>query len=271
MKKLLLTVLLAGAAQLALAAGSSHPLLDFEPNLKDKAALQRGAQTYVNYCLGCHSMQYQRYNRMAKDLGIPDELVLENFIFDGSKVGEHMTNPVDPKLKKKWFGAAPPDLTLVARARGEKWLYTYLKSFYVDESRPYGYNNLLFKDVGMPNVLANVQGDQNCRPAIAVAANGGLKRDPISNELLEDESKPCARVVHVEGTGTKTPEEFDQIVSDLASFMVYSAEPVKLHDRNFLGMDLNQREVIGIYVLLFLAVFGVFALLLNREYWKDVH
>ena len=270
MKKLLLSVLLLGFSSISMASGSGFALLDFEPNMKDKAGLQRGAQTYVNYCLGCHGMKYKRYNRLVEDLDIPKELVLEHLIFDDSKIGSLMVNPVAPKMAKKWFGAAPPDLTLVARARGDQWLYTYLKTFYVDLSRPYGYNNLLFKDVGMPNVLAGLQGEQACRPAIAVAANGGIKTDAEGN-VVEDESKPCSRAVHIDGTGALGPKEFDQMITDLVSFMVYAAEPARLYDRSFLGMEFNRSEVIGIYVILFLIIFGVFAVLLNREYWKDVH
>ena len=258
-------------SQLALASGASVELLDFEPDLKDQAGLQKGAQTYVNYCLGCHEMSYQRYSRLAEDLGIPVELASEYLIFDDRKIGEHMTNPVSVKQQKKWFGAAPPDLTLVARARGEKWLYTYLKTFYLDDSRPNGVNNLVFKDVGMPNVLGLIQGDQVCKPAWATAENGGQKRDAISGVPIEDPSQPCKRIETVKDSGELSPEEFDEVIQNLVSFMVYTAEPVKIHDRTFLGMDLNQREVFGVYSLLFLCVFGIFAILLNREYWKDIH
>ncbi len=271
MKNIFISLTLVLASTFTLAAGSNFPLMDFTPELKDKAALQRGAQTYVNYCFGCHSMKYMRYGRLAADLGIPDELAEEFFIFDGSKVGGLMQTPVPAKTAKKWFGAAPPDLTLVSRARGEKWLYTYLKTFYVDPSRPYGYNNLLFKDVGMPNVLQTLQGDQACAPAWAIAENGGVKRDPVTNENVPDASQPCARTAHVEGTGSLSEEEFDQVIKELVSFMVYAGEPVKLYNRTFLGMDLSEREVYGVYALLFLAFFGVFAYLLNREYWKDIH
>jgi len=271
LRGLALATVMAVASLAQAAGGPGIELFDFEPNLKDKAGLQKGAQTYVNYCLGCHAMKYQRYNRLAQDLGIPEELVLEHLIFDDKKVGGHMTNPVSPKLQKKWFGAAPPDLTLVARARGEQWLYTYLKTFYVDESRPYGVNNLVFKDVGMPNVLAHLQGDQACKPAFAVAENGGEKRDPLTGAPIEDPAKPCKRVEGIDGTGSLSAEEFDEVVQNLVSFMVYTAEPIKMHDRTFLGFDLNQREVVGVYSILFLLVFGVFAILLNREYWKDIH
>jgi ubiquinol-cytochrome c reductase cytochrome b subunit len=268
----LLTVLpLKAVGSEAMFECGSVPCEEFKPALDDNAALQRGAKNYLNYCAGCHSMQYMRYERLATDLDIPLELAQKNFIFDDSKIGDLIASPVPAPMLKKWFGATPPDLTLAARARGSEWLYTYLKSFYVDPKRPYGVNNLVFKDVGMPNVLANVQGDQVCRPAFAVAPNGGIKRDPLTNENIEDEHSECGRVVHIEGTGTLKPEEFNQFVSDLVSFMTYAAEPVRLHDRTFLGMQLNKREVIGVYCLLFLSVFLVFALLLNREYWKDVH
>ena len=253
------------------AAGGGIPLMDFTPNLKDQESLQSGAQTFVNYCFGCHSMKYMRYGRLADDLGIPRELVEENFIFNGSKVGALMKGSVPAKYQKQWFGAAPPDLTLVSRARGDKWLYTYLKSFYVDPSRPYGYNNLLFKDVGMPNVLQGLQGDQECAPAYVAGSHGRTKRDPITHEFIESDSHGCGRAAHVKGTGELSPEEFDKLVSDLVSFLVYAGEPVKIYDRTFLGMDLSQREVYGVYSLLFLAFLGVFVYLLNREYWKDIH
>lgn len=247
------------------------PCEEFTPKMDDKAALQSGAKTFINYCMGCHSMQYMRYERLATDLDIPLDLAKENFIFDDTKIGDLMAVPVSAPLLKKWFGAAPPDLTLVARARGAEWLYTYLKSFYIDTKRPYGYNNLVFKDVGMPNVLARVQGDQLCRPAFAIAANGGIKKDPLTNAKIEDEHSECGRAVHVDAHGMLKPEEFDDLVANLVSFMVYAAEPAKLKDRSFLGMQFNKREVIGVYCLLFLCVFGIFALLLNREYWKDIH
>ena len=270
-KKLLLSLTLLVSSGIAMASGGGVPLMDFTPNLKDQAGLQRGAKTFVNYCFGCHSMQYMRYGRLGNDLGIPDALVEENFIFNDSKIGALMKSPVPSKQMKKWFGAAPPDLTLVSRARGEKWLYTYLKSFYVDPSRPYGYNNLVFKDVGMPNILQVLQGDQECAPAYVAGSHGRTKRDPITHEFLESDGTDCGRAAHVKGSGELSPEEFDQVVSELVSFLVYTGEPVKIYDRTFLGMDLSQREVYGVYSLLFLMVLGVFVYLLNREYWKDIH
>ena len=271
MKKLVISLFLSCVSSFVLASSSGVALLDFDADMKDQAALQSGAKTFVNYCMGCHSMKYMRYGRLADDLGIPVELAEDNFIFNGSKIGALMHTPLTIKTAKKWFGAAPPDLTLVARSRGDQWLYTYLKSFYLDPSRPYGYNNLLFKDVGMPNALLNLQGDQTCEPAWAIARNGGLKRDPITNQYIEDEHSTCGRAEHVDGTGSLSPEEFDVVVTNLVSFLVYAGEPAKLYDRTFLGMELSRTQVIGVYCLLFLSVFFVFAYLLNREYWKGIH
>ena len=235
----------------------------FEPELKDKTALQRGAQTFINYCMGCHSMKYMRYERLATDLEIPADLVEKHFIFDGRKIGSLMDTPLSVADAKRWFGAPPPDLTLVARARGDAWVYTYLKSFYLDAARPYGYNNLVFKDVGMPNVLANLQGSQSCQAAESA--------DPSA-----DAYDACARVVHLHGTGTLSPDEFDRVVTDLVSFLVYAAEPVRLYDKGsilnrYLGLELSQRETVGVWSLIYLAVFLFFAFLLNREYWKNIH
>jgi len=253
-------------------SGLEFPLDKFEPALGDRASLQRGAQLFVNYCMGCHSADYMRYGRLAKDLGIPDKLVQENLIFDqNGKIGDLMQIGMPKKLAKKWFGAPPPDLTLVSRARSPEWLYTYLRTFYKDPSRPYGVNNLVFKDVGMPHVLLELQGEQVCKPAWAHAANGGIKRDPLTSANVEDHHVPCGRVEHIEGTGKLKPAEFDAAVGDLVSFLAYVAEPKAIEDRKVFGIGLSQREVIGVYSLLFLAFFGVWAWLLNREYWKDIH
>ncbi|ROS06096.1 ubiquinol-cytochrome c reductase cytochrome c1 subunit [Sinobacterium caligoides] len=225
----------------------------------DKPSLQRGAQTFVNYCMGCHEASYSRYGRVAEDLGIPDQLVMDNLIFDDSKIGDLMTNGMTPKDAKKWFGVAPPDLTLVTRARGEDWVYTYLLSFYQDSSRPWGVNNLVFKDVGMPHALRELQGLTVCKPAWAIAANGGVKRDPLTGNPQEDPEHQCGRVEHVEGTGL-SDKEYEAVVYDLTNFLAYVGEPTKMKSHK-----------IGMYVLLFLCVLFIFVYLLNREYWKDIH
>ena len=236
----------------------SIPCDEFVADPQDKPSLQRGAQLYMNYCMGCHSLQYQRHNRVAQDLGIPEDLYMANLVFDpGTKPGALMDNAMDKAAAKTWFGATPPDLTLVSRARQPEWLYTYLRTFYRDDSRPYGVNNKVFKDVGMPHMLLELQGLQECTPGPVKAENGGIKRDPLTGEdLLED---PCGRFV-ITNPGTMSPGEYDGAIYDLVNFLAYSAEPI-----------VTDRHRIGIYTLLFIAFFTVFAWLLNREYWKDVH
>ncbi len=231
---------------------------DFTATPRDKASLQNGAKMYMNYCLGCHSMQYARYNRVGTDLDIPEDLLQKHLIFDPSeKVGSLMHSAMDEDLAKTWFGAPPPDLTLISRARQPEWVYTYLRTFYKDDSRPYGVNNKVFKDVGMPHVLLELQGMQECAMGSVKAHNGGVKRDPLTGEdILED---PCGQFTIAEA-GAMTPEEYDVAMYDLVNFLAYSADPVVV-----------KRQSIGIYVLLFITLFFVLAWLLNREYWKDVH
>lgn len=231
---------------------------EIEVNPKDKASLQSGAKLYMNYCMGCHSLQYSRYNRVASDLEIPEDLFQENLIFDPDvKIGSLMNSAMDERNAKVWFGATPPDLTLVSRARQPEWLYTYLRTFYKDDSRPYGVNNKVFKDVGMPHVLLELQGMQECAMGAVKAPNGGVKRDPLTGEnILED---PCGQFT-VADAGVLSPEEFDTAIYDLVNFLAYTADPVA-----------TERHRIGVFVLLFITLFFVLACLLNREYWKDVH
>ena len=227
-------------------------------NHRDKASLQSGAATYMNYCMGCHSLQYSRYNRVAEDLGIPEDLLQANLMFDPAlKTGALMHSAMNERNAKVWFGAAPPDLTLISRARQPEWLYTYLRTFYKDDSRPYGVNNKVFKDVGMPHVLLELQGMQECAMGPVKAHNGGVKRDPLTGtDILEE---PCGQFKIAE-PGLLTPEEFDVAMYDLVNFLAYTSEPM-----------VADRHRIGMFTLLFIALFTVFAWLLNREYWKDVH
>ncbi|MGI9284181.1 MAG: cytochrome c1 [Pseudomonadales bacterium] len=230
---------------------------EFKANLHDKASLQSGAQVYFSYCAGCHSLKYGRYERVANDLDIPAELALENMVFDNSKIGELMEIAMQEEGAKKWFGVAPPDLTLVARLRSPEWLYTYLRNFYIDPSRPWGVNNRVFKDVGMPHALLELQGATECALGPAKAANGGIKRDILTGEDILEEH--CGRLKITE-PGKLSEDEFDSAVYNLVNFLEYMGEPMTV-----------DRQRIGIYVMLFLGVFLVFAYLLNREYWKDVH
>lgn len=234
-------------------------------DITDKASLQGGAQTYMNYCMGCHSLQYGRYQRAADDLGIPADLFEEHLKFDRSaKIGALMTNSMAAEDAKKWFGAAPPDLTLVARARSPEWLYTYLRTFHKDESRPWGVNNKVFKDVGMPHVLAELQGMPECAPGPVHAENGGILRDQLTGEdiLYGDDGEalnPCGSFTY-SPEGALSPDEYDKVIYDLVNFLEYMGEPVQA-----------KRKQIGVYVLAFIVLFFIFAYLLNREYWKDVH
>jgi ubiquinol-cytochrome c reductase cytochrome b subunit len=229
----------------------------FTPELTDYASMQRGANVAVNYCMGCHSFKYSRWERVADDLNIPHDLMMDNLVFSGQKIGDLMEISMPADSAKEWFGAVPPDLTLVARSRSPEWIYTYLKNFYVDPSRPLGVNNKVFKDVGMPHALLDLQGLQECAPGPVVASNGGIKRDLLTGEdLLED---PCGRFTLVE-KGSLSEAEYDQAVYDLTNFLTYIAEPMA-----------EQRKHIGRWVLLFLLLLLVPATLLAREYSKVMH
>ena len=255
---LILILLLTFLPLKAVGAGASVHLDHMQPDLSDRSSLQSGAATYMNYCMGCHSLQYSRYERVADDLGIPHDLMAANLIFDpDQKIGALMHNSMDQAAAKRWFGAKPPDLTLVARARGTDWLYTYLRTFYADPGRPWGVNNKVFLDVGMPHALLELQGLAECAMGPVAAANGGVKRDPLTGEDILEE--PCGRL-EITQQGELSPEEFDNTVYDLVNFMAYVGEPAAM-----------SRQRIGVYVLMFIALFFVFAWLLNREYWKDVH
>jgi cytochrome c1 len=221
------------------ASESAFPLQEMTPDLDDKASLQRGARTYMNYCLGCHSLKYQRYERTANDLEIPHDLMLEHLVFDpDTRIGGLIENTMTVENAKVWFGAAPPDLTLYTSLKGgPEYIYTYLKSFYSDRSRPFGMNNQVFENVGMPHVLLDLQG--------------------IQNKVCEGESCTLELIV---GSGSQTAEEYDQTVYDLSNFLYYVSEPTR-----------QERERLGVYVLLFLAFFFVFTYLLGREYTKEFH
>ncbi len=218
---------------LAFAAGPSIPLDSANNDLADKESLKRGFKSYINYCLGCHELQYQRYNRTFADLGISDEEGAAEWMYTGEKVGDHIKNTMPAKEAAKWFGAAPPDLTLEARFRSPDWIYTYLRSFYVDEARPFGVNNKVFKDVGMPHVLQNLQGIRT------MDENGVLS--PASG-------------------GTMTEQEYDAFVRDLTNFLEYVGEPNKLERKN-----------LGKWVIGFLFILFILSYFLKKEYWRDVH
>ena len=244
MKRIIFAVL-ALLPGLVLASVGGFPLDKAEYDLSDKASLQRGAATFMNYCAGCHSTQYQRYNRVAADIGIPDDLMKENLVFTGAKIGDLMKSAMSEKDAARWFGAQPPDLTLVARVRGADWIYTYLRSFYVDETRPFGVNNAVFPSVGMPHVLEPLQ---------------GTPRAEFETHTLDGVEMQQVVSIKSDGNGEMNNEEYDQTVLDLVNFLVYSAEPVQ-----------QERERMGFWVLGFIAIFFIFTVLLKKEFWRDVH
>jgi ubiquinol-cytochrome c reductase cytochrome c1 subunit len=235
----------------ALAFGAeSEVTLDHAPiDLHDKESLQRGAHTFVNYCLNCHSANYMRYNRL-RDIGLTEQQIRDNLVFPDVKVGELMKVAMDPKEAKQWFGAAPPDLTVIARSRsshagpGSDWLYTYLRSFYRDPNRPTGWNNVVYPNVAMPHVLWQLQGEQVLKEG-KVQAEGYMR----TVEQLTLDKK-----------GKLDPLEYDRVVADLVNYMTYMAEPAE-HDR----------ITIGLYTMIVLSVLIGFAYALKKAYWQDVH
>lgn len=236
MKKIFAALLL---APILAFASSAELHLDRAPDRSnDKAALQNGAKIFVNYCLNCHSASYMRYGRL-KDIGLTDQQIKDNLLFTADKVGEPMRIAMRRADAREWFGAAPPDLTVIARARssefgsGADWLYTYLRTFYRDEERPTGWNNVVFENVGMPHVLWELQGNQ---------------------VMGEDHKLKLAR------PGQLTPQKYDDMVADLVGFLQYMGEPAA-----------NTRKSLGWVVLVFLGVLLVFAYALKRNYWKDIH
>ena len=245
MMKNLFSVIALVASSWAMAAGPAVHLDKAPIDLTDKASLQNGARLFQNYCLGCHQMQYQRYSRTFRDLDIPEEVGMENLMFTGEKVGDHITNNMSAKDGEKWFGATPPDLTNVARVRGPDWLYTYLRSFYADPSRPFGVNNDVFPLVGMPHVLQELQ---------------GMPYKAYETRLVDGESKQVYVGLSTDGSGELNAEEYDRAVADLVNYLEYVGEPTKLEARE-----------LGTKVMVFLLIFFVLAYLLKKEYWKDVH
>lgn len=239
MKKFLIALLF--APMLALAGGGNVHLDKWPGSVSDKAALQNGAKLFVNYCMNCHGASFMRYQNLM-DLGLTEQQVKDNLMFTSDKIGGLMAVAARSDEQKKWFGATPPDLTIVARARGElgnagagaDWLYTYLRTFYRDPNRPTGWNNVVFENVGMPNPLWQLQG-QNVRNA---------------------ETHKLEMAV----PGQMSPAEFDKAISDLVGFMVWMGEPQQ-----------EFRRTLGFFVLGFLLLLFVVSYALKKNYWKDIH
>jgi ubiquinol-cytochrome c reductase cytochrome c1 subunit len=251
-KGLLAAALLAAALPVAASGGGDEPF-SFKPQTGNAGSLQRGARDFMAYCSGCHSLKYLRYNRLAKDLDIPEDLLKANLMFTSDKPGDHIIssmpkssgNPAAPAPSEIWFGRAPPDLTLTARERGASWVYNYLLSFYLDPSKPNGVNNLMLPGASMPHVLGDLQGWQVAH-FVDVEEHGSKVKKFEKFTLAQP--------------GTLSAEEYEERVADITNFMVYAAEPGR-----------NKRIALGFGVLGFVVIFGILAYMLKVEYWKDVH
>jgi ubiquinol-cytochrome c reductase cytochrome c1 subunit len=234
MRSILFSLVLSLFSLQALAASGGVHLDHIDIDITDQASLQRGAKTFVNYCLSCHAASYMRYNRMGKDLGLTDEQVKQNLMFASEKTGETMTIAMRAEDAKKWFGVTPPDLSVISRARGTDWLYTYLRTFYLDDSKVMGTNNMAFKDVGMPHVLWEQQ--------------GYLALDEEGHALTQASE------------GQLDKSAYNAMIYDLVNFLAYIGEPSKL-----------QRMELAKPVLLYLIFFFFVAYAMKKAFWKDIH
>ncbi|HTA63895.1 MAG TPA: cytochrome c1 [Xanthomonadaceae bacterium] len=254
-------IVLAAAAALAPLAASAEEgpeLQEANTHLTDQASLQRGAKLFMNYCSGCHSIKFMRYSRIGDDLGLTEKEVTDNLNFTGAKYLDHINVSMKPEDATAWLGKVPPDLSLEGRLRGPDWIYTYLKSFYMDESRPSGWNNTLLPNASMPNVLWQLQGIQH--PVTEPKKKDAQGHAEIC--ALGDYDGQCIKDLAVADgqKGQLTPEEYDQAARDISAFLQYVGEPAAM-----------QREAYGVWVILFLAFFSFLAYLLKHEYWRDVH
>jgi len=256
MNKIIVAFLMSMLPVLAMAAGGGMQNDKVDIDLNNKASLQNGAKLFVNYCLSCHSAKAMRYNRMARDLGLTDKQVVDNMIFtadyskkpngEPNKIGSLMEVAMQTKDAKQWFGTKIPDLSVVARARGADWLYTYLRTFYIDESRPFGVNNQRFPSVGMPHVMWELE---------------GLKKPVYENHKGAD-GKDHKVITGFETVvpGKMSKVEFDNAIRDMVNYMVYMGEPALL-----------ERKTIGVWVMLFLVLFFFVSYAMKKEFWKDIH
>jgi len=240
-----LLVLLLCPGLVAAAGGGGH-LERVDVDISNQAALQRGAKYFVNYCLGCHSAKYVRYNRLAEDLGLTETQLVENLMFTGERPFDTMDNSIPDSDSAVWFGRTPPDLSLAARSRGDDWIYSFLKSFYVDPSKPTGVNNLVLAGASMPHVLWEQQGLQRA----------------VFRQEIDEQGFSHETFVGFETAvpGALSAAEYERMVRDLVTFLSYIGEPIQL-----------ERRSLGIKVILFLVVFLLFAYFLKKEIWKDVH
>jgi len=238
-------VLLAAMPAMAIASEEGYPLQEANADVSNLASLQRGARNFVNYCMGCHSAKYMRFSQLAADLALTEDDVQANLMFVGGRIYDTMDTAMPAEKARQWFGNAPPDLSLIVRSRGADYVYTFLRSFYVDPARPTGVNNAVLPGTAMPHVLAALQGLQRPR--------------------FEDKAGPDGKMFpHLVGLEPGVPGEmpaatYDSFVRDTVAFLEYVAEPAKA-----------KRLSLGVWVILFLLMFMAFCWFLYKEYWKDV-
>lgn len=240
MKTISLSILLLALSQSVLAEENidlQHANIDPD----DRRSIVSGAKHFVTYCLGCHSIKHIRYQRIAQDFRIDDKKILADVAPQGATIYDQMHTAMNAHDSEKWFGIQPPDLSLIARSRSPDWIYSYLKSFYSDPKKTLGTNNLVFKDVGMPNVFWQLQGEQKAKVTVS------------------DDGEETIEGLELAAPGILSEQEFDTVVTDLVNFLAYVGEPVK-----------QDRERMGKYVIFYLLMFLVIAYLLKKEYWKDV-
>ncbi len=244
--RLTLAGMLLAAAVPAMASGDA-PLFHFKPDVGNTASVQRGAANFMNYCSGCHSLAFLRYNRLGSDAEISTEMLQENLMFTSEKPGDHIISAMPADAAKKWFGQSPPDLSLTARARGSDWIYSFLKSFYIDDHKATGVNNLQLPGASMPHILGGLEGYKQISHAEGQAADGHGG----------GHAAPAFEMVH---EGAMTAEEYDSFVADITNFLSYAAEPGKarMHSR-------------GLWALFYILLLIPLTYLIKKEFWKDVH
>ena len=247
MKRVLLAI--AGLMMSGAALASSEALpYSYQADTSNPASLQRGARNFMAYCSGCHSMKYLRYNRIGNDLGIPEDLLKSSLMFTSVKLGDTVNSAMPAEPSKAWFGQTPPDLTLETRARGADWVYSYLRTFYIDSTRPLGVNNIVLPGASMPHVLWELQGWQVKEEVHGdAAAHGG-------------EGEHHGAPLKLIQAGTLSPDEYEKFVGDIVNFMSYAAEPGKS-----LRMGIGPKAIMYLLLLLVLCYF------LKKEFWRDIH
>jgi ubiquinol-cytochrome c reductase cytochrome c1 subunit len=246
-----LALALAGSAALAAGSGPHAAWMDWKAgnDIGNTASLQRGAANFMGYCAGCHSLKYNRYSRVAKDLNIPEEQMEKLLLLPGAKKGDYITSPLAAADGEVWFGKAPPDLSLITRAKGSDYVFQFMKTFYADPKTTSGVNNLALPGTAMPHVRSALQGVQEAKFKTIEKTVDGAK---VTESHWESFELPAA--------GQLSPEQYDAFLRDTVNFLEYAGEPAKA-----------KRMSLGVWVILFLLVFTGFAYLLKREYWKDVH